>query len=632
MQPFQERKPARSSRGHAMVALMIVIGMFIVFPLGLLGFEFLRYIVFQQQLKADCESSVLAGAATLASAKCTANDPEAIKNAQTQAVVAALEFFRRNSMANLSLKDAQSITDDPNTAQNPQIGQAILSFLFVNAKREAVPMGTPAANVRLRAYYGYRPLFAPAIGIKQVTMYAEATAGIAPLDVVLCFDVSGSMDDQTPVTLVKRFWDGSKVNYYIANRGRRNPGNGLLYNLLLPPDTGTKANAIGPQNLTAASYFGNDSNATPYFFTESNPTDFPDNVMRGLRANIKTDSGTADSEVGRPPGNFDPKNPSDINGNGVYPNDDVTGFTDLVVNLDGKPVFGGFTEGDFTFPNVATLVEAARGNLDLPSGEFQNSQCGNPSSDLPPPRKGYRDAYLKAAARVISPMKQAQDAAADFLATMRATADASIGLVAFADAIGTDSKSTWAPEDTKNAESIVDPSWLAGGKNAAPMPLIHLGETVPPAPSNYESVIAYLNMLRATGKTDIADALKQAREDLTTRQRDDARPTIVLFTDGLPNIPGDGKGGASSSAAQAAYDEAERCRKAGITVYTIGLALNPTLQPIQNEVLGDLSTYPPLPKGHGIAKITGGTYVSVTNISDLKRAFQAVQRGLVVLR
>lgn len=64
--------------------------------------------------------------------------------------------------------------------------------------------------------------------------------------------------------------------------------------------------------------------------------------------------------------------------------------------------------------------------------------------------------------------------------------------------------------------------------------------------------------------TDIANAIDVAQEELTRNGRPDARPVMVLITDGAPNEP-------ASGPEQAALLSANAAKVAGTTIYTIGL-------------------------------------------------------------
>lgn len=77
--------------------------------------------------------------------------------------------------------------------------------------------------------FGLKPVFGNFLGISgPFTVSADGNGRVPQLDIVLCFDVSGSIDDQTPVTFIKRFWNPStsRIEYQTttAKPGAPTPG------------------------------------------------------------------------------------------------------------------------------------------------------------------------------------------------------------------------------------------------------------------------------------------------------------------------------------------------------------------------------------------------------------------------
>src|SRR5262249_42050457 len=154
---------------------------------------------------------------------------------------------------------------------------------------------------------------------KPVAAWSTATAALPETDVMNCFDVSGSMDDQTKVTFVKRTWSpNGYIDYQPACIQSGAPAEGTIAQILGSPARGTNVNALSPQGLENA------NNApSPLKFSESDPAT---RLLRGV------------TNTGSPPGNAP--------GQGAPPNPPPTAggrdvFTDLVVNLDGNSHFNG---------------------------------------------------------------------------------------------------------------------------------------------------------------------------------------------------------------------------------------------------------------------------------------------------
>src|SRR5208283_4475181 len=173
------------------------------------------------------------------------------------------------------------------------------------------------------------------------------------------------------------------------------------------------------------------------------------------------------------------------------------------------------------------------------------------------------------------------------------------------------------------------PNWVYSGTGNFPVPLISMNQTA----SNYTAVTQAIAgtagtlPLRPTGKTDISDSLQAALTQLTdkTKSRPQAKKAIILFTDGVPDVP------VNTATAQAdAFAQAANANKNGIPIYTIGLSQNAAIKPLEDAFLGDGNGG----SGKGVAYISGNNaiYVSVTNAAQLNQAFQTIARSLVVLQ
>ena len=89
--------------------------------------------------------------------------------------------------------------------------------------------------------------------------------------------------------------------------------------------------------------------------------------------------------------------------------------------------------------------------------------------------------------------------------------------------------------------------------------------------------------------TNIGDALRRAIDEFATQRRNrDARPIIVLLTDGIPNRPLDEHGqGTEVYGSKYAMQVADEAKRDGITIYTIGLGSD-----VNGTLLEQISTAP----------------------------------------
>lgn len=578
----------RNAGGQSVVVMVVVIALLILCPIGLFSFEVNRAESCRQQLRAACESAALAAAATLAS-----QDNLDPVEGHTQAMQTALTSFQQNSVLGVSLRDAAigGSEDVPESEKS----SLFIEFLDPNSDNQPVTIGDPDGKiVRVTASFGLKPAFGQFLGIGTVPMRVTNSGGVPDLDVVLCFDVSGSIDDQTRVSFVKREWNGDtatgNIRYTIASTRSGAPAgtraNGRLYDILGPVPSGTRVNAMAPQYLSLST----SSTRWPLTFSETGtPT-------RGLR-------GT--TEAGSRPGN---RGSSTITSGTAYH------FTDLVVNIDGRNTFAGITTPDgYAFPNIGTVVEAARGNLEN-NTVFVNSGANRSLPTNIQPRAGYKAKYLQLAAEALSPLGEAQRASADFFTIMNTNTRGHFSLICFSDNAGVTATTTYN-------ESNVDDTYTPAGTANFPIPNIALNPAT--GVTNYSTITSVLPTTRATTSTNIGEALSRAVGQLRSNSRPGSKKAIVLFTDGMPTAPASDPEGNARAAARSARD-------AGIPIYSIGLAQNPEIIPGEVRCLTHTNSSPTTGGVSGIAG-NGGVFFLVTDAADLRKTFENIARQLVAL-
>lgn len=582
----------RNTRGQSMVVMVAIIVLLILFPIGLFSFELNRLETCRQQLRAACESAALAAAATLAS-----QDNLDPVEGHTQAIQTALTAFQQNSVIGVSLNDA-TLGGSKEDVPESEKASLFIEFLDPNSDNQPVSMGDPDGKiVRVTAAFGHKPSFGPFLGLGTLPLRVTNSGGVPDLDVVLCFDVSGSIDDQTRVTFVKREWTGDtatgNIRYTIASTRTGAPAgaraNGRLYDIIGPVPSGTRVNALPPQYLALS----NSNVRWPLTFSESGGT------TRGLRGA---------TEAGSRPGN---------RGSTTITTGGVNHFTDLVVNIDGRNTFAGITTNDgYAFPDIGTVVEAARGNLEN-NTVFVNSGASRSLPATVQPRAGYQARYRQMAAAALSPLGDAQRAAADFFTIMNTNTRGHFSVIAFSDTAGTSATSTYR-------ESNVDDTYAAGGTANFPIPNIGLNPAT--GATNYDQIISVLPTTRATTSTNIGDALNSAVNQLRNNARPGSKKAIVLFTDGMPTAGQPLHSDPETNARRAA----QLARAQGIPIYSIGLAQNPEIIPDEVRTLthtnGDINT-------GGVSGIAGngGVFFLVTDVADLRKTFENIARQLVQL-
>lgn len=560
-----------------------------------MGYDLSLYSLAQQELKAAVDSAALAAGATTASSNNT--DPT---TTQESAMSTAMNMFQLNSVIGQSLATA---TESSTVTMNPAANQAQVYFQFLDpVTKNPVALGsTNGKIIQVTAAFGFSPPFAQFIGLSGTfNVVATADGGLPMLDIVLCFDISASMDDFTPVTIVDRYKGSNGNTYNILAQGP-------LYTAFQCTNaTGTPLNACFPQEL--------DGGDGAYAF---------DANARGTNHGAAASSGKV-----------------------------ANNFTDVVVNIDGTNTMSNGTTvsyngGSFSFPannssnniGLGILVEASRGNLES-TAIADNAGVPYASWNITP-QAGWYGAYQQAALLQRHPIQDAITAAQNFFTIMNNDCDVHFGLVTFSSNAGTTANQTCTSDIGANAIGYITDSPSAYSSNAYPTdtmnptppnPGISLNPTAGPTYSNYSTVNSSVASLVQYGGTNISGALQAALSQMETGAqggqnlcRAGASKAIVLFTDGLPTVSS--LGGDPQADART---EAVAAENAGIPIYCIGLCLTPTLQASQTAILTDQNSSP---SSGGIAGISGNgaTFYQATQTSELDAVFENVARALVQL-
>jgi von Willebrand factor type A domain len=632
--------------GASVIALVLVISFFVILPLALFGFEVSRFFLMQQQLMGVTDAATLAGTAALTGLQQSQN-LTALQNA-AMAVVAAT--FEQNSVlqTNFNSSNVQISANQAALAAPTQAGHAVVNITLLDAN--GAQQTTGSANVvsmKVQAIFTDNTIFAQAGGFLSisptVTVSSISSAGLPQVDMVLCFDVSASMDDATNVVLINRVWNGAKVVYNVV------AGPDTIADIVGAPESGTGFDVMPPQQLSNAYYAAAGS-------TVGNDNQY--NWCQDLRANMSISVGTPVPESGAPPGNYDPGNPTN-NSNGIITAQEggATTFTDMVVAFPNYPfTFTDSAGKTWTFSNYADEVEASRGNLES-ANAFQSSQAGASSNPavIASPATGWYKAYWQAASMSAQPIAAARTAVNNFFFALNSSTNGHFALITFCDVIG----STTSGISSYYKQGVVTPydnidqayspaspyattNYVNGGTAQFPLPLIALNQSN----SNYASIFDVTSSfptltpgglpLGPTGGTNISAALSEAITELTStgQFRQGAQRVIVLFTDGIPTQPGNFANGKALSLAAAAL-----ANQNSIPIYTIGLAqaqtgdVNTTAANLisdEGSVLGDNQNG----SGQGIAYTSGNGafYLSVSQYSQLDTAFQTIARSLVSLK
>ncbi len=213
-------KKIRDQKGAAITGLVIAL-MFFVLMAGLFAFDASRVQMAQRELTATCDASALAGTAMLTSYD-VSNDPTYTKlaNAQQNAAAYAYNMFNMGNVLGTFLQGNTTSVSDLSSLSTTTDGEAKVVIGLVDPKNSyQVVDPSPPANQNGRAIavfagYGYHPIFISFYGVGNVGILASSIGGLPQVDAVLVFDYSGSMDDLTQVTLIKRWWNPNPPTGY----------------------------------------------------------------------------------------------------------------------------------------------------------------------------------------------------------------------------------------------------------------------------------------------------------------------------------------------------------------------------------------------------------------------------------
>lgn len=206
----------RNQKGAAVTGLVIALFLFIMLA-GFFAFDSSRLQMAQRELTATCDAASLAGTAMLTSLDIANDDATASKlgTAQAQACAYARNMFQNGNMLGQSLGSANVVSpySAVSTIGNPGDCNVMISLADPQQQFAGVaPVFPDRLNGRAimcYAGYTYNPVFLGVIGVGKVLLQASSGGGLPQVDAVLVFDYSGSMDDATSVTFIRRTWDST---------------------------------------------------------------------------------------------------------------------------------------------------------------------------------------------------------------------------------------------------------------------------------------------------------------------------------------------------------------------------------------------------------------------------------------
>ena len=713
------------SQGSAIITLMTFFMVFVVLSVGLVGFELARYQLLISQLKNVLDSATLAGASALAGNTTppspiianpnnnnppnpnfvpNPNDPPPNSNSNQWAAMQAVNFMFTINQNYGGSNSTQSVLGHPlynSTTVNydttqvtlnaPGANQCNLNIGWVSTLTDQpTTVNDPYAKIlSASCTYGYQPLFFKFLNLPMsfvLPSIVQSRAGVSSLDLAICFDLSGSMDDQTPMILVERYLNpqftnnpnpappyNTNYNYYNVPKNNDNYAYNTLCNLtayygplgtslgVVPavnlylygggsnPVTGAQANWNFDWQSRYGGNSGNNSFQTPAGQSPNvdvnPPNSGPTNISQSGTSYF-TDAvvdifNTYESQTGNIP-----TYPS-VDFSTSYPGTFTSGNTTITLPTQ----LGG---GSYNFPDIPTLVEASRGNLEsTANAQAAGLNISNPGvKPYFQPKSGYYNAYMYAALNIRNPISVGQTAVQNFMSLMNTDVDVHFAFIPFGDsghssyyhAQNYGSNAIWGPYYTGTndfAGYAQNNGWIqpgmgfTAGSGSSASNFTQIYNAIGPTSSVETGATsttgagdpAFSLSMSADGGTNIASALQVAAQEFgnggNSRISQGVTPAVVLFTDGEPDAGGDF--GASDPNAKAA---ARHLGQMGITLYCVGLAQTQTIQTQQQQILQDLVNANNM-QGAQAFFIAPGS--AAAQKQQLFSAFANIQRGLVGL-
>lgn len=547
------------SRERGAVSAIIAVLAVCVASIGFFAAEIWYAQLASAQLKNCCDAASIGAAAALASSKNTDNlSKQAYSELSRRTAKAlALKLFQNSSVVGSALNGVVEVPNVSNIADSLPCGKAAVSIKFLNAS------GMEAADgkrVAVSAAYGVRPLSGKLLGSNKYIVTASGHSAAAKLDLSFCLDDSASMATDTPIVMVRREWDPatSSIKYVDIYHG--------------------VAKKTGSQGIPEPTYLGANS------------------PEQGWRTTFSPSLRGTTGDVGVPPGNYPNLSPYSASSNV---------FTDRLVNpntaADGS--FQPCAVDGYSFPDLATLVEAERGNLESLQ-LFKDSKADTAVKKVTP-RAGYKEAYEKMALLKVEPFSQAKTEIKKFFEMMDTNTDSHFALIPF-------SQKAAASESDEQSDWRVSPAYPQGGKVNYPFNQVAFAQTS----SRYADVRSKIDTYHLHGGTRIQDSIDNSIALLNnhSQSRSDARKAILLFTDGDPTAK---KG---EDAVQQCFDAAGRAKEKGIAIYAIGFLHGGRNSRSEATLQGIVDRGAP-----------GGKLFVVQEVSGLHEVFRLISRQLVTL-
>ncbi|MBX9667182.1 MAG: hypothetical protein K2X93_06165 [Candidatus Obscuribacterales bacterium] len=221
---LKSSRKIRDQKGAAVTGLVIAL-MFFILMAGFFCFDASRVQMAQRALTATCDAAALAGTAMLTSYD-VSNDTgppaspvpagQKLLDAQNNSGAYAYNMFLMGNILGRWVRNQTNLVSNLAGLTTTTDGECNVCIGLVNPQNNfatvppTIPQNANGTAIGVYAGYGYHPIFISFFGVGNIGIRASSVGGLPQVDAVVVLDLSGSMDDLTAVTLVKRYWDAHR--------------------------------------------------------------------------------------------------------------------------------------------------------------------------------------------------------------------------------------------------------------------------------------------------------------------------------------------------------------------------------------------------------------------------------------
>ncbi len=266
-------------RGASILILVLALCQLLLL-IDFCAFNMIRILTAQREIDTVCQAAALAGTSKLSKidvGKDRTSNKTLIRN-QKIACAEAENILLREHILGAGLSKARRVNTLAELTDNLNSGETRFCIKLADASAAYTPVDFGSAagrTISCTVAYGYQPSFLTNIGRVCYPIKGNCIGGLPQIDSIIVLDLSCAMDDETPVTFVRREWIHSQLGSGSYAMGRTNlptanPGIIQYVSLQCPtnphtilnylgwdygakkPSVGSLVNALPPQNLDKA--------------------------------------------------------------------------------------------------------------------------------------------------------------------------------------------------------------------------------------------------------------------------------------------------------------------------------------------------------------------------------------------